>query len=54
MTPEGILIIIILSLTFVKLCIIHHDIVNKSKVTNLKIEQLMNYLTERKNYEKKN
>lgn len=49
MTPEGILIIIILSLAFVKLCIIHHDIVNKSKVTNLKIEQLTNYLAEKDN-----
>lgn len=54
MTPEGILIIIILSLIFVKLCIMHHDIVNKNKVTNLKIEQLTNYLLERNRYEKEN
>lgn len=39
MTPEGIIIIIILSLIFVKLCIMHQDMVNKNKVTNLKIEQ---------------
>lgn len=54
MTPEGIIIIAILFFTFITICIMYHDIVNKNKVTNLKIEQLTNYLVERNNYEKEN